>query len=73
MALFKCEDCNCVENTALSLYWDGSRKCSECDTRIGKWHGRFKKHLAEGMLITSDGKLYPKSNLPYSCKNSRRD
>ena len=49
MSLFKCEKCGCVENTALSTYWFSEKKlCSECDPRIGKWHGRFKKRKWDG-------------------------
>lgn len=57
MPLFKCEQCGCVENTALSNYWtrninwDSTNAeplknpalCSECDPEIGKWHGQFPK------------------------------
>lgn len=47
MSLFKCEKCSCVENTALCRYWlrkEGEPKlCSECDSNMGKWHGRFPK------------------------------
>lgn len=55
MPCFRCEECGCVENTALGHYWcagleeyKGTRKekalCSECLT--GKWHGRFPKEKA---------------------------
>jgi len=53
MSLFRCEDCGCVENTALSNFWmrrqktDGKALCSECDPGIGKWHGRFPKTDAD--------------------------
>lgn len=46
MSLFVCEDCGCIENTALSNFWrrgKGKALCSECDPEIGKWHGRFGK------------------------------
>ena len=56
MPLFRCEQCGCVENTALSNYWTRDRDeqfnkieptppalCSECDPEIGEWHGRFPK------------------------------
>ncbi len=46
MSLFKCEVCGCAENTALCRYWfkgDGKALCSECDPRMGKWHGCFPK------------------------------
>ncbi len=35
MSLYKCEKCDCIENTALSNYWSGSRLCSSCDPEIG--------------------------------------
>jgi hypothetical protein len=51
MSLFKCEKCGCIENTALCRYWfreKGSPAlCSECDPKIGKWHGLFKKRKAK--------------------------
>lgn len=50
MSLFVCEECGCIENTALCGFWlrktkDGSGRalCSECDPQTGKWHGRFPK------------------------------
>jgi len=45
MPLFKCQKCGVIENTALSPYsWTSKEKlCSECDLRIGKWHGKFEK------------------------------
>lgn len=52
MGLFICEECSCVENTALSRYWmrnvaiqslRGRTLCSKCDPEIGKWHGRFPR------------------------------
>jgi hypothetical protein len=53
MPLFNCTKCGAVENTALSNYWvDQCRRdksapfeprCSECDPRIGVWHGRFAR------------------------------
>lgn len=51
MPLFKCDQCGCVENTALCLYWwrkahDKPLLCSECDPDIGKWHGQFEKRSA---------------------------
>lgn len=47
MSLFVCSKCGCIENTALCLYWTQLREkeklCSECDPKIGIWHGIFKK------------------------------
>ena len=66
MPLFKCEQCGCVENTALCFYWP--RKvdkkpllCSECDPVIGKWHGRFEKRPADDMRVDSRGFLSTKA------------
>jgi hypothetical protein len=49
MSLFVCDDCGCVENTALAGpggYWgrtrlDGKARCSACNPKVGKWHGHF--------------------------------
>jgi hypothetical protein len=57
-----------VENTAPSGYWQrfmGEKPyppalCSECDPKIGKWHGMFEKKSAVGMVQGSDGFLYHK-------------
>ena len=47
MSIFKCEKCGCAENTALCGYnfrKEGEKAlCSECDPKILKWHGCFKK------------------------------
>ena len=53
MALFVCEECRCIENTALSNFWkknvhpdmDGRALCSDCDPTIGKWHGKFPRRM----------------------------
>lgn len=50
MSLFRCEQCGCVENTALCLYWtrgDGPALCSACDPKIGAWHGVFEREDAD--------------------------
>lgn len=47
MSLFQCDECGCMENTALpENYWDRHSEkkkelCSECES--GKWHGEFKR------------------------------
>lgn len=47
MSIFRCEKCGCIENTAMCRYWFSVKKlCSECDPKIGKWHGCFDKKLA---------------------------
>ena len=70
MSLYHCEVCGCIENTATSNYWQTCGKgkehlpklCSECDPEIGKWHGRFPKESADGMLLGNDGFLYSKEH-----------
>jgi hypothetical protein len=58
LPLFRCTKCGCVENTATGNYWtqQDAPTCSECDT--GKWHGRFLKRSADGMLIDQNGHLH---------------
>lgn len=49
MSTFVCEECRCIENTALSGFWlrdDGLALCSECDKEgpfDGEWHGCFPR------------------------------
>ena len=47
MSLFKCSKCGCIENTATSRFWvrkkDEPPLCSQCDPKIGKWHGLFPR------------------------------
>lgn len=74
MPLFRCSQCGCVENTATSRYWvatgldDEAPLCSECDPKIGEWHGKFDKTSADGKLLSSEGFLYSRrewdSNVP---------
>jgi len=69
VSLFKCESCGCVENTALCNFnikdfskdSDGRALCSECDPKIGKWHGVFPKRPATGLVLANDGFLYDPS------------
>ena len=61
MPAYKCEKCGCMENTAITHYWTNKYEgkpllCSECET--GKWHGRFPKQSAKGMMLGNDGFLY---------------
>ena len=71
MPIFKCETCGAVDNTACTNYWRRDKpylggkegtpaQCSECDPKIGKWHGLFPKQNAtkEGYLLGNDGFLY---------------
>lgn len=63
MSLFQCEQCGCVENTALCGYWsrsfddnnpDNKKLCSVCDTNINLWHGKFERvFLPIGKFITN--------------------
>lgn len=48
MPLYECSQCHCVDNTALTNFWMTNAVgdpplCSECDPKIGEWHGRFPK------------------------------
>jgi hypothetical protein len=62
MSLFRCEECGCVENTAIGCYWGKDKKlCSECGR--GKWHGQFEKRSAKGMLIDQDNHLWSKEQV----------
>jgi len=67
MPIFKCEGCGCVENTATSRYWirgkGGKALCSECDPKIGKWHGIFTKRSAKSYMLGNDGFLYSKEHI----------
>lgn len=68
MAMFKCEECGCAENTAMSNYWiakgEGTKKlCSECDPLTGAWHGRFPKLPAAGRKLASDGFVYSQAEI----------
>lgn len=64
MPLFACRECGCVENTACSNYWSRttlegkSALCSACDPKIGKWHGKFTRRPAAGMLVDQEGHLW---------------
>lgn len=67
MPIFKCDECECIENTALSNYWmreDGDKKlCSECDPEIKEWHGVFDKKPAKGYMIDQSGHLWSKKTI----------
>lgn len=51
MSLFRCEKCDCIENTGLSNYAfrfkynNGKLLCSQCDPEISKWHNMFPRRL----------------------------
>jgi len=68
MPLFQCTSCGCVENTACSNYFCSvmdkiAPLCSECDPSIGKWHGRFEKRSAAGMLVDQSGHLWSQAQI----------
>lgn len=60
MPLFKCDRCDCIDNTALGAYWHNKAEgmpvlCAECAT--GRWHGQFPKAAAQasGYVQRPDG------------------
>lgn len=68
MPLFKCEQCGCVENTALSNYWTRNLNwdrlpeppnhpalCSACDPKIGKWHNQFPQRPWDAQAEANSG------------------
>jgi hypothetical protein len=63
VSLFVCDNCGCVENTAISLYWvrDVGEKalCSECDPKIKKWHNFFPKKKWDGKSEVINRKINP--------------
>ena len=66
MPLFRCEQCGCVENTALSDYWhreergdDKRALCSGCGPE-GTWHGEFPQESADGRDSDPGGFLGPR-------------
>lgn len=66
MPLFSCTQCQCVDNTAATNYWQagkGAALCSECDPEIGQWHGRFPKKSAVGYLIDQAGFLWTREQV----------
>ena len=79
MPIFKCDECGCVENTALSGYWwrksNGKDKalCSECDPKIGKWHGVFEKMPATEFYLGNDGFLYHEDEVMSDSLNWRKE
>lgn len=65
MGLYRCEECGCVENTALARFHmrrmlgelKGRALCSECDPGVGQWHGRFPKQdaMEAGFTLVDGG------------------
>jgi hypothetical protein len=63
MPLFRCQKCDCIEDTALCHYWSARLQelptiCSACDPKIGKWHGEFPRKSAQGWGVQKDGFLF---------------
>ena len=62
MPRFRCNICNCVEDTALSNYWSARLQqaptlCSACDPKIAKWHDEFPREPSEGWQSDERGIL----------------
>jgi hypothetical protein len=62
MTFFQCSKCGCAEDTALCHYWSARLRqtpilCSECDPRIGKWHGQFPRESAQEWIADESGLL----------------
>jgi len=68
MPLFKCDNCDCLENTALAPHsWTQLLNkqpmlCSECEPAQNKWHGRFKKVKWNGESIINYEEQHLDSN-----------
>jgi hypothetical protein len=65
MPFFRCCECGCVEDTALSNFWSARlrqapRLCSACDPKLAKWHGEFARQSANGWLTDEHGFLWSK-------------
>ena len=67
MPTFRCDDCGCIENTALSNFWMAEigrwpkRLCSQCDPEIGAWHKAFER------IQWDDSKHAKYSGMPPEC------
>jgi len=53
MPLFVCDECNSVDNTATSHYWQSHMAgtpalCSACDPKSGRWHDIFERETWDG-------------------------
>ena len=53
MPLFVCDECNSVDNTAVTHYWRSKMEetpalCSACDPELGRWHGIFERETWDG-------------------------
>lgn len=56
MPIFVCDQCNVIENTATSLFWNtvATNKpalCSQCDPKLGKWHNIFPREKWDGKIV----------------------
>lgn len=69
MPLFRCSQCGCAENTACCNYWadvhylDQAPRCSACDPALGRWHGRFERRSANGLLQDQNGLLWTEDDV----------
>ena len=63
MPFFRCNECGCVEDTALSNFWSARLRqmaalCSACDPKIAHWHGQFARQSADSWLADKQGFLW---------------
>lgn len=66
MPIFECSRCKCIDNTALTDFYRRRRLgkeplCAGCDPNIGVPNRTIPGVAAKGMLLGSDGFLYPKN------------
>lgn len=80
MPVFACENCGCVENTAVSGGYrqrmrGAQMRCAKCDPARGRWHGQFpRKHTREyalhvgpdRMLYSPDDERAPRPLTPFA-------
>jgi hypothetical protein len=68
MSFFQCNECGCVEDTALCHYWSARLRqtpalCSACDPKIGRWHGQFPREQAQEWITNERGPVCRKSDV----------
>lgn len=54
MALYVCDECQCIDDTNVTRFWkrilEGEPAlCSLCDPGINRWHNRFFRHRYTGV------------------------
>jgi hypothetical protein len=62
MPLYRCTMCGCFDNTGLTDFWVRHLRqlpalCSDCSPGL-RWHGRWPKTSAVGMLVDGRGFLW---------------